>query len=167
MAEAIEPLPVRLKVNGELHERRTEPRTLLVDFLRDQLRLTGTHIGCETSYCGACTVLLNGKSVKSCTVFAMQADGGEILTVEGLAEGAELHPLQEAFSEEHGLQCGFCTPGLLLSSYQLLSRNDRPTDRQIRKAVAGNLCRCTGYQNIFKAIRQASEKMRDETKAAE
>jgi len=150
---------VRIRVNGEQREAMAEPRTLLVEFLREQLNLTGTHIGCDTTYCGACTVLLNGRTVKSCTLFAPMADGGEITTVEGLAKNGELHPVQKAFAECHGLQCGYCTPGLLLSSLHLLTRTPKPTDRQIRKAIAGNTCRCTGYQNIFKAIRTAAAVM--------
>jgi aerobic carbon-monoxide dehydrogenase small subunit len=150
---------VRLRVNGELREATVEPRTLLVEFLRDQLNLTGTHIGCDTTYCGACTVLLNGRTVKSCTLFAPMADGGEITTVEGLSTNGALHPVQQAFAECHGLQCGFCTPGLLLSTLHLLSKTPKPTDTQIRKAIAGNTCRCTGYQNILKAVRMAAAEM--------
>jgi aerobic-type carbon monoxide dehydrogenase small subunit (CoxS/CutS family) len=150
---------VRIRVNGELREATVEARTLLVEFLRDQLNLTGTHIGCDTTYCGACTVLLNGRTVKSCTLFAPMADGGEITTVEGLATDGKLHPVQNAFAECHGLQCGFCTPGLLLSTLHLLAKTPKPTDKQIRKAIAGNTCRCTGYQNIFKAIRMAAAEM--------
>jgi carbon-monoxide dehydrogenase small subunit len=154
-----ERVPLRVKVNGKPYELQVEPRLLLVDLLREELNLTGTHIGCDTTYCGACTVLLDGKSVKSCTVFAVQAHGGEVTTVEGLAQNGKLHPVQQAFAECHGLQCGFCTPGLLLSTLQLLSRNPHPTDSQIRKAIAGNTCRCTGYQNVFRAIRAAAEAM--------
>jgi aerobic carbon-monoxide dehydrogenase small subunit len=152
---------MRVKVNGREHALAVEPRLLLVELLREELNLTGTHVGCESSYCGACTVLLNGASVKSCTVFAVQADGGEVLTVEGLAEDGRLHPVQRAFAEQHGLQCGFCTPGLLLSTLHLLAKHPRPTDAQIRKAIAGNTCRCTGYQNVFKAIRAAAELLRE------
>lgn len=147
---------LRIRVNGEQREGTVEPRTLLVEFLRDHLNLTGTHIGCDTTYCGACTVLLNGRTVKSCTMFAPMADGGEITTVEGLAKDGELHPVQQAFADCHGLQCGYCTPGLLLSTVHLLSQNAKPTDAQIRKAIAGNTCRCTGYQNILKAVRTAA-----------
>ncbi len=154
-----ERVPLRVKVNGKPYELQVEPRLLLVDLLREELNLTGTHIGCDTTYCGACTVLLDGKSVKSCTVFAVQTHGGEVTTVEGLAQNGKLHPVQQAFAECHGLQCGFCTPGLLLSTLQLLSRNPHPTDNQIRKAIAGNTCRCTGYQNVFRAIRAAAEAM--------
>lgn len=153
---AAEKVPVRLKVNGKPCEAAVEPRTLLVDFLREELNLTGTHIGCDTTYCGACTVLLNGRTVKSCTLFAVMADQGEITTVEGLAKNGTLHPVQRAFAENHGLQCGYCTPGLLLSTVHLLSKHPRPADKQIRRAIAGNTCRCTGYQNILKAIRAAA-----------
>ena len=156
---AAEKITVRIRVNGEPREAVVEPRTLLVDFLRENLNLTGTHIGCDTTYCGACTVLLNGRTVKSCTLFAPMADGGEITTVEGLTTNGELHPVQNAFAECHGLQCGYCTPGLLLSTVHLLKRNAKPTDKQIRKAIAGNTCRCTGYQNILKAIRMAASEM--------
>ena len=155
----VEKIHVRIRVNGEAREAEVEPRTLLVEFLRDHLNLTGTHIGCDTTYCGACTVLLDGRTVKSCTLFAPMADGCEITTVEGLAKNGNLHPVQKAFAECHGLQCGYCTPGLLLSSLHLLSRTPKPTDKQIRKAIAGNTCRCTGYQNIFKAIRTAAAEM--------
>lgn len=154
-----EKMLVRIRVNGELREAAVEPRTLLVEFLREHLNLTGTHIGCDTTYCGACTVLLNGRTVKSCTMFAPMADGGEITTVEGLSKNGKLHPIQEAFAACHGLQCGFCTPGLLLSTMHLLKKTPKPTDQQIRKAIAGNTCRCTGYQNVFKAIRTAAAEM--------
>ncbi len=146
-----------MKVNGAPHALEIEPRLLLVDLLREELNLTGTHIGCDTSYCGACTVLLNGATVKSCTVFAIQADEGEVMTVEGLAQNGELHPIQKAFADCHGLQCGFCTPGLLMSTYYLLSRNPHPKEKEIRKAIAGNTCRCTGYQNVLKAIESAAK----------
>jgi carbon-monoxide dehydrogenase small subunit len=139
---------------------------LLVHFIREALGLTGTHVGCDTSNCGACTVLLNGKPVKSCTMFAVQADGGEIMTVEGLIKDGALHPLQEGFKEEHGLQCGFCTPGMLMSSYALLEKNPEPTDEQIRWGISGNLCRCTGYQNIVKAVQYAAKKMGETAKSA-
>jgi carbon-monoxide dehydrogenase small subunit len=154
-----ETVSVRVRVNGEPREALVEPRTLLVEFLRENLNLTGTHIGCDTTYCGACTVLLNGRTVKSCTLFAPMADGGEITTVEGLSTNGALHPVQQAFAECHGLQCGYCTPGLLLSTLHLLNKNAKPTDKQIRKAIAGNTCRCTGYQNILKAIRMAADEM--------
>jgi len=156
---------VKVKVNGRQREAMVEPRLLLVHFIREGLSLTGTHIGCDTSNCGACTVILNGKTVKSCTVFAVQADGGEILTVEGLMKDGQLHPLQEGFKEEHGLQCGFCTPGMLLSSYALLEKNSSPSDEDIRWGISGNLCRCTGYQNIVRAVQYAAKKM-GETKPA-
>jgi carbon-monoxide dehydrogenase small subunit len=152
-------MTVRVRVNGEAREALVEPRTLLVDFLRENLNLTGTHIGCDTTYCGACTVLLNGKTVKSCTLFAPMADGSEITTVEGLSTNGALHPVQNAFAECHGLQCGFCTPGLLLSTVHLLKKNAEPNETEIRKAIAGNTCRCTGYQNILKAIRMAAGEM--------
>ncbi len=157
MPEPIARVPIRVTVNGKRYEREVEPRLLLVDLLREELDLTGTHIGCDTSYCGACTVLLNGVSVKSCTVLAVHADQGEVLTVEGLAQGGKLHPIQQAFADHHGLQCGYCTPGLLLSSYQLLAKNLHPSEAEIRKGIGGNTCRCTGYQNVFKAIRAAAE----------
>jgi carbon-monoxide dehydrogenase small subunit len=147
---------VNARINGKQCRREVEPRTLLVQLLREELNLTGTHIGCDTSYCGACTVLLNGKSVKSCTVFAFQADGGEVLTVEGLAKDGQLHPVQQAFSDCHGFQCGYCTPGFLMSTLQLLAEHPDPTEADIRKGIAGNTCRCTGYQNIFKAIHAAA-----------
>ena len=159
MPDGPERVSLRVNVNGALHALEVEPRLLLVDLLREELNLTGTHIGCDTSYCGACTVLLNGATVKSCTVFAIQADQGDVITVEGLARKGELHPIQTAFSECHGLQCGYCTPGLLMSTYYLLSRNPRPKRRDIRKAIAGNTCRCTGYQNVLKAIEAAAESM--------
>jgi len=150
---------ISLTVNGAAVEAEVEPRLLLIHFLREKLSLTGAHIGCETSHCGACTVDLNGKSVKSCTLFAVQADGAEVMTVEGMADGAALHPLQEAFVEEHGLQCGFCTPGMLVRAHRLLADNPDPTDDEIRRGISGNLCRCTGYQNIVKAVRHAAAKM--------
>jgi aerobic carbon-monoxide dehydrogenase small subunit len=156
---AVDKMNVRIRVNGEAREALVEPRTLLVDFLRENLNLTGTHIGCDTTYCGACTVLLNGRTVKSCTLFAPMADGGEIITVEGLSTDGTLHPVQNAFAECHGLQCGYCTPGLLLSTVHLLKKNAKPSEKQIRKAIAGNTCRCTGYQNILKAIRMAAGEM--------
>jgi len=149
---------VNIMVNGERHTDEVEPRLLLVHYLRDVLSLTGTHVGCETSLCGACTVILNGQAVKSCTVLAVQADGGEVLTVEGLEKDDKLHPLQEGFWEEHGLQCGYCTPGMIMASYQLLQRVPNPTDEQIRHGLEGNLCRCTGYQHIVKAVQYAAKK---------
>jgi len=150
---------ISLTINGQSVEALVEPRTLLVHFLREQQGLKGAHIGCETSHCGACTVDLNGKSVKSCTVFAVQADGGEVMSVEGLTSGAELHPLQEGFFEEHGLQCGYCTPGMLMRAYRFLKENPNPSNEEIRMGISGNLCRCTGYQNIVKAIRFAADKI--------
>jgi carbon-monoxide dehydrogenase small subunit len=159
MPETIDKIPIKLKVNGWDYKLSVEPRLLLVDMIRNELSLTGTHIGCETTYCGACTVLLNGRTVKSCTVFAVQADQGEILTVEGLEQEGQLHPLQEAFARHHGLQCGYCTPGLLLSAYHLLAKNPKPDDKQIRKGIAGNTCRCTGYQNIIESIKAAAGEM--------
>ncbi len=160
MPETIEKVAIQLKVNGKSVAADVEPRTLLVELLREQLDLTGTHVCCDTTYCGACTVLMNGAAVKSCTIFAVQADGADILTVEGLAGNGELHPIQKAFGDSYGLQCGYCTPGLMLSVYQLLSRNQQPSDRDMRKAIAGNTCRCTGYQNIFKAIQLAARNMK-------
>ncbi len=148
---------INVKVNGKPYSVSVEPRMLLVELLREELDLTGTHVGCDTTYCGACTVLMNGASVKSCTVFAVQADGAEILTVEGLETDGQLHPIQKAFGESYGLQCGYCTPGLMLSTYHLLSNNPQPSEKEIRKAIAGNTCRCTGYQNILKAIRMAAQ----------
>ena len=155
-----ETLPVTITVNGETRRREVEPRMLLVEFLREELRLTGTHIGCDTSYCGACTVLLDGAPVKSCTLLAAQADGAEALTVEALEKDGRLHPLQQAFSEHHGLQCGYCTPGMIMSSLALLAENPDPDPKAIRKALAGNVCRCTGYQNIIKAVQAAASALR-------
>ena len=152
-------MKIRVKVNGQLYESDVEPRTLLAYYLRDELKLTGTHIGCDTTSCGACTVLLDGKAVKSCTVFAVQADGREVLTVEGLEKDGEMHPLQKAFWEEHALQCGYCTPGMLMASYALLQENPAPTEEQIREGLSGNICRCTGYVNIVKAVKSAASKM--------
>jgi aerobic carbon-monoxide dehydrogenase small subunit len=156
---------VKVKINGRDREAAVEPRLLLVHFIRESAHLTGTHIGCDTSHCGACTVMLNGKTVKSCTMFAVQADGSEITTVEGLMKGDEFHPLQEGFKQEHGLQCGFCTPGMLMSAYALLQKNPDPTEEDIRWGISGNLCRCTGYQNIVKAVQYAARKMNEQTKA--
>ncbi len=152
-------LPVRVTVNGVDYAAEVEPRLLLVHFLRDNLGLTGTHVGCDTSQCGACTVIMNGKAVKSCTVLAVQATGAEITTIEGLANDGELHPLQEGFWEEHGLQCGYCTPGMIMTAVDLLANNPSPTEEEIRKGIEGNLCRCTGYQNIVKAIQYAAREM--------
>jgi carbon-monoxide dehydrogenase small subunit len=147
---------VRVTVNGRDYEREVEPRTLLVHLLRDELGLTGTHIGCDTSNCGACVVLLDGETVKSCTVLALQADGREVTTIEGLARNGHLHPLQQAFHEHHALQCGFCTPGMILSATTILERYPSPTEEQIRECLEGNLCRCTGYQNIVAAVQAAA-----------
>ncbi|HLQ35088.1 MAG TPA: (2Fe-2S)-binding protein [Chloroflexota bacterium] len=151
---------VSMTVNGQHREADVEPRTLLVHFLRENLRLTGTHVGCDTSQCGACTIHLNGKAVKSCTMFAVQAEGADILTIEGLAPPGELHPVQEGFWQKHGLQCGFCTPGMIMEAVYLLQQNPNPTDDEIKLALEGNLCRCTGYINIVEAIKYAAEKMR-------
>ena len=153
-------MEISLSINGQIRTFDVEPRTLLVHLLREEAGLTGTHIACETSICGACTVLLNGAAVKSCTVLAVQADGCEVTTIEGLARDGALHPLQEQFWEKHGLQCGFCTPGMILAAHQLLERNPDPTDEEIRHGIEGNLCRCTGYQNIVDAIQAAAEAMR-------
>ena len=156
---------VSLRVNGVRHSHEVEPRLLLVHYLREVLGLTGTHVGCETSICGACTVMLNGMAVKSCTVLAVQAEGGELLTIEGLASEGALHPVQEGFWECHGLQCGYCTPGMILTVYQLLRRRPDPTEEEIRRGLEGNLCRCTGYQHIIDAVRYAARKMRVATPA--
>ncbi len=151
---------VKLTLNGAEREAVVEPRLLLVHFIRETIGLTGTHIGCDTSHCGACTVLLDGRPVKSCTMFAVQANGREIRTVEGLAEGGKLHPIQQAFTEEHGLQCGFCTPGMMLTGVAFLEDNPDPSEAEIRRAISGNLCRCTGYVNIVKAYQSAAAKLR-------
>jgi carbon-monoxide dehydrogenase small subunit len=156
----IEKFPITVSVNGKSYSLAVEPRTLLVEMLREALDLTGTHVGCDTSYCGACTVLFNGSAVKSCTMFAVQADGAEITTVEGLEKEGTLHPIQKAFADCYGLQCGYCTPGFMLSCAQLLAENKSPTEKDVRKAIAGNTCRCTGYQNIFKAIQAAAQNMK-------
>jgi carbon-monoxide dehydrogenase small subunit len=147
---------VKVAINGEKHEAEVEPRLLLVHMIRENLRLTGTHIGCDTSHCGACTVLLDGRPVKSCTIFAVQAHGREITTVEGLEQDGKLHPLQEGFMAEHGLQCGYCTPGMLMTSVAFLKKNPTPSEDDIRRAISGNLCRCTGYVNIVKSIQHAA-----------
>ena len=158
---------VKLTVNGQQREDDVEPRMLLVHYLRDIAGLTGTHVGCETTLCGACTVLLDGNAVKSCTVLAVQADGSNVITVEGLARpDGTLHPVQEGFWEEHGLQCGYCTPGMIMASVDLLSRNANPSEAEIRHALEGNLCRCTGYQHIIKAVQYAANKMREKKAAA-
>ena len=148
--------PIALTVNGVRHEREVEPRQLLVYFLREQLGLTGTNVGCDTSSCGSCTVLLDGESVKSCTVLAVQADGAELTTIEGLASNGDLHPVQRAFHEEHALQCGFCTPGMVLATVSLLAEHPNPSEEEIRDQLEGNLCRCTGYHNIVKAVQAAA-----------
>lgn len=153
-------MKVSMKVNGRDVSADVEPRTLLVHFIRDHLRLTGTHVGCETGYCGACTVHVNGEAVKSCTMFAVQAEGANITTIEGLARDGDLHPVQEGFWERHGLQCGFCTPGMIMSASALLAENREPTEDEIRHGIEGNLCRCTGYHNIVKAILACAEDMR-------
>jgi len=154
-------IPVRLTVNGHRHELEVEPRLLLVHLLRDRLGLTGTHVGCDTSNCGACTVHLDGEAVKSCTVLAVQADGAEVTTIEGLADGGGLHPLQRAFWEDHALQCGYCTPGMIMAAADLLARNPDPSDDEVRHGLEGNLCRCTGYQNIVRAVRDAARELAD------
>ncbi len=151
---------ITMTLNGQRREDEIDPRTLLVHYIRDVAGLTGTHVGCETSMCGACTVHMNGRAVKSCTVLAAQADGASITTIEGLGKDGAMHPLQEGFWEEHGLQCGYCTPGMIMAAADLLSRNLNPTDAEIRTALEGNLCRCTGYQHIIKAVQYAAAKMR-------
>ncbi len=150
---------ITVTVNGQTSTHDVEPRLLLVHYLREVLRLTGTHVGCETTLCGACTIMMNGAAVKSCTVLAVQADGTDITTIEGLAQDGDLHPVQEGFWEEHGLQCGFCTPGMIIASCQLLERNPHPSEADIRQALEGNLCRCTGYQHIVNAVQYAARKM--------
>jgi len=149
---------VSMKVNGKVRKAQVEPRLLLVHFLREHLLLTGAHVGCDTSQCGACTIVLDGRTVKSCTVFAVQASGSEITTIEGVAKDGQLHPVQEGFWEEHGLQCGYCTPGMIMSAVALLTDNPKPTEQQIREGIAGNICRCTGYQHIVNAIQYAANK---------
>jgi carbon-monoxide dehydrogenase small subunit len=156
---------ITVTVNGKQYQSEIEPRLLLVHYLRDILDLTGTHVGCNTSQCGACVVLLNGEAVKSCTVLAVQADGSEVTTIEGLATGDTLHPIQEGFWGKHGLQCGFCTPGMIMASYQLLKNNPNPTEAEIRRGLEGNICRCTGYQNIVSAVQDASARMQTSSKA--
>ena len=151
-------MKIHVKVNGTAHTSEVEPRLLLVHYLRDVLNLTGTHVGCDTSQCGACTIIVNGQSTKACTMFAVQADGAEIMTIEGLAKDGKLHPIQEGFWEKHGLQCGFCTPGMIMTAWQLLERNPHPTDAEVRHALEGNYCRCTGYENIVKAVQYAAKK---------
>ena len=150
-------MKVSMKVNGTAYEHDVEPPTLLVQHLRENMGLTGTHVGCDTSSCGACTIIVNGETVKSCTLLAVQSDGAEIKTIEGMATNGELHPIQESFREKHGLQCGFCTPGMIMSSWQLLERNPKPSEDEIRHAIEGNFCRCTGYHNIVKAVQHAAQ----------
>ena len=157
---------IKMTVNGEVREDEVEARTLLVHYLRDTLGLTGTQIGCDTSSCGACTIMVNNRSVKSCTLLAVQADGAEVMTIEGLGSINELHTFQEVFWEDHALQCGFCTPGMIMSAWHLLERNDNPSDEEIRHAIEGNLCRCTGYQHIVNAIKRVAKTMRSAEKAA-
>lgn len=154
---------ISLSVNGQEHTREVDARTLLVHFIREDLDLTGTHIGCDTTNCGACTVILDGQAVKSCTLFAVQANGREVETIEGIAQNGELHPLQEGFWEKHGLQCGYCTPGMIMSAKYLLAQNPNPTEGEIRQAISGNLCRCTGYNKIVEAIQYAAEKSNAQT----
>ena len=161
MSESTQLVPITVTVNSKTYERKVEPRLLLVELIRETLGLTGTHIGCDTSYCGACTIIVDGDAIKSCTLLAVQADGSEILTVEGLERDGELHPLQQAFSQNHGLQCGFCTPGMLMSSLALLAENPDPDIKDIRKRLGGNLCRCTGYQNIIKSVQAAAKNLRE------
>ena len=153
-------MKIQVKVNGTTHASDVEPRLLLVHYLRDVLNLTGTHVGCDTSQCGACTILVNGVSTKACTMLAVQADGADLMTIEGLAKDGKLHPIQEGFWEKHGLQCGFCTPGMIMTAYQFLQRHKSPSEAEIRHALEGNLCRCTGYHNIVRAIQYAAEKMK-------
>ncbi len=152
-------MKVSVTVNGTAYEDDVEPRTLLVQHLRENMGLTGTHVGCDTSSCGACTIIVNGETVKSCTLLAVQCDGAEIKTIEGMSTNGELHPIQESFREKHGLQCGFCTPGMVMSSWQLLERNPKPSEHEIRHAIEGNFCRCTGYHNIVKAVQDAATKL--------
>jgi len=153
-------IPITIRINGQSYASRVEPRMLLVHYIRDVVGLTGTHVGCETTNCGACTLIVDGRSIKSCSMFAVQADGAEIKTVEGLGEGGELHPIQKAFWDNHGLQCGFCTPGFIMQAYWYLGVNPEPTEQQIRYALTGNFCRCTGYQNIIKSVRAAAKEMK-------
>jgi len=153
-------LPVKTTINGQNYSHEVEPRLLLVHYIRETVGLTGTHVGCDTSQCGACTILMDGQAVKSCTLFAVQADGAQMTTIEGLAKNGDLHPIQQGFWEKHGLQCGFCTPGMIMTAVDLLNRNPDPTDAEIRHAIEGNYCRCTGYQNIVAAIRHAAETIR-------
>ena len=153
---------VTIEINGSSFTREVDSRLLLVHFIREDLQMTGTHIGCDTTHCGACTVLMDGRSIKSCTLFTIQANGKSLTTIEGLESGGELHPLQEGFHEEHGLQCGFCTPGMIMRAVELLGKNPNPTEDEIRTGISGNLCRCTGYVNIVKSVQYAAEKMKAE-----
>ena len=157
---------ITFTLNGQQVDVLVEPRELLIHVIREQLQLTGSHIGCETSHCGACTVDINGESIKSCTLLAVQAQGADVLTVEGLAQGGELHAIQEGFMQEHGLQCGYCTPGMMMRAYRLLQENPDPSEEEIRYGMSGNLCRCTGYQNIIKAVQYAATKLRAKDQAA-
>ncbi len=157
---------IQVTINGQSREAEVEPRTLLVDFLREHLQLTGTHVGCDTSSCGACNILIDGQSAKSCTMLAAQVDGSEIITVEGLAQNGNLHPIQEGFKEEHGLQCGFCTPGMMMTAVDLLNHNPDPSESEIRHALEGNFCRCTGYHNIVRSVQYAAKKIRESKKEA-
>ena len=152
-------LPVKMTINGQTVSHEVEPRLLLVHYIRENVGLTGTHVGCDTSQCGACTIIMNGQAVKACNLFAVQCDGADIMTIEGLAKDGELHPIQMGFWEKHGLQCGFCTPGMILAAYQMLERYPKPSEEQIRHQLEGNLCRCTGYHNIVKAIQWAADAM--------
>lgn len=157
----VESRRIAVTVNGVDYERWVEPRRLLVDFLREDLELVGTHIGCEHGICGSCTILFNGRTVRSCLMFAVQADGADIMTVEGLADAEQLHPLQEAFREKHGLQCGFCTPGMLMTAYEFLKENSNPSEEEVRKSMSGVLCRCTGYKQVVDSVMEAAQQMRD------
>ncbi len=159
-----ETVTIRVRVNGTDYERVVESRLLLSDFLRDSVGLTGTHVGCEHGICGCCTVMVDGLTVRSCLMFAIQVDGADVMTVEGLADGGKLHPLQEAFSENHGLQCGFCTPGMLFSALELLNENPRPTEREIREGISGTICRCTGYYHIVESVKAAAQKLAQKEK---
>ena len=159
MSDSAQRVAITVTVNGKRYQREVEPRLLLVDFIRESIGLTGTHVGCDTSFCGACTLIVDGDAVKACTLFAVQVDGSEILTVEGLEQDGALHPIQQAFSEHHGLQCGFCTPGMLMSTLALLADTPEPDRKEIRKYLGGNVCRCTGYQGIIKAVEAAAKTM--------
>ena len=158
-------LPVKMTINGQTVSHEVEPRLLLVHYIRESVGLTGTHVGCDTSQCGACTILMNGQAVKACNLFAVQADGADVLTIEGLAKNGELHPIQQGFWEKHGLQCGYCTPGMMMTAVNILERNPNPTDDQIRHELEGVLCRCTGYQNIVRAIQYAAAELRKSSRA--